>query len=60
MDTAPLPKVYTPEEVRTIFNISAPTFRDWVQSGIFQKITIPGKRRVFITSQSVEKLISGR
>jgi predicted site-specific integrase-resolvase len=52
-------RLYTPSEVMTIFKISRPTFGDWCKKGILKKIPIPGQRRVFVSAESVEKLIKG-
>jgi predicted site-specific integrase-resolvase len=50
-------KLYRPSDVMDIFDISRPTFNDWCKKGVFQKISIPGQRRVYVTAQSVDKLI---
>lgn len=50
-------KVYTPGQVMDMFHISRPTFGDWCKKGVFDKIQIPGQRRVYVTAASVDKLI---
>lgn len=52
-----VPKLYTPSDVMKIFQISRPTFEEWCRKGTFKKITIPGRRRVFVSAESVDKLI---
>ena len=52
-------KLYTPREVCELFQISRVTFGEWCRKGHFQKITIPGQRRIFVTSESVDKILSG-
>ncbi|MEJ1241640.1 helix-turn-helix domain-containing protein [Chryseolinea sp. T2] len=49
--------VLTPGEVMQIFKISRPTFGDWCRKGIFQKVSIPGRRRTYVTKASVDKLL---
>jgi predicted site-specific integrase-resolvase len=51
-------KIYTPAEVMNLFKISRPTFGDWCRKGVFQKIHIPGQRRVYVKAESVEKLLT--
>jgi hypothetical protein len=51
-------KLYTPDEVMKMFNVTRPTFTDWTKKGVFQKISIPGQRRVYVTAESVEKIIN--
>ena len=52
-------KVYTPNEVMDMFQISRPTFGDWMRKGIFKIVSIPGQRRIYVTAESVEKLLAG-
>lgn len=51
-------RAYTPNEVMELFHISRPTFADWCNKGVFQKISIPGRRRVYVSAESVEKLLT--
>jgi predicted site-specific integrase-resolvase len=51
-------KVYTPSDVMNIFQISRPTFSDWKRKGIFKVIAIPGQRRIYVTAESVDQLLS--
>ena len=51
-------RVYTPNEIMAMFDISRPTFSEWRRKGIFKTISIPGRRRIFVTAESVEKLLS--
>jgi predicted site-specific integrase-resolvase len=53
-------KLYTPQEVMELFQISRPTFCDWANKGLFKRVTIPGQRRVYLTSESVDKLLDGK
>lgn len=51
-------RLYTPIQVMQLFDISRPTFGEWCKKGVFQKIVIPGQRRVFVSAESVEKLLN--
>jgi predicted DNA-binding transcriptional regulator AlpA len=52
-------RVYTYPEVMKIFKISRPTLDEWVEAKIFQRISVPGRRRCYITGESVERILSG-
>ena len=51
-------KLYTPKETCQIFSISRPTLNDWCKRNVLSKIAIPNRRRVFITGESIDRLIN--
>lgn len=57
MDIESQRRPYTPTEVMDLFDISRPTFGEWCKKGVFKKITIPGQRRVYVSRESVNKLL---
>jgi predicted site-specific integrase-resolvase len=50
-------RIITPKAVMDEFDITRPTFNQWVKNGTLEKITVPGSRRVYITAQSVDKIL---
>lgn len=50
----------TIEEARQILKISRVTINQWSKDGLLEKRTVPKKRRVYITRQSVENIINGK
>lgn len=50
--------IYTPSEVMELFSISRVTFSEWCRKGVFEKIEIPGQRRVYVTGASVRKVLT--
>jgi predicted site-specific integrase-resolvase len=51
-------QIVTPKEVMKEFKISRPTFNQWVKNGVLNKIQIPGTRRIYITTESILKLLN--
>lgn len=51
-------KALTPKYVMDQLDISRPTLNNWCKKGILTKIQIPGARRVYITSESFNKLVN--
>src|SRR5690606_13975204 len=49
--------IYTLKEACEMFSISRRTLNQWCDHGILKKITIPGRRRVYIDAESIRKLI---
>lgn len=51
-------RLYTAKETCKLFSISRVTLHEWSKRGLLEKISIPNRRRIFISGQSVERLIN--